>query len=144
MDASDPAAEGRGVVAAQGPQHAPGRDVGTDVGAEGGQVDDDEEAKRAGEGVCGLAVELSEGKGPGVAEERVEIVDAVEDGDYVEKGGQEADNVLRENRFGNVDTRLGDFFRKMRDTVAVVVSTSAMMDNNNDIYLRCADSVRTV
>jgi hypothetical protein len=33
-----------------------------------------------------LAVEFGEGKGPGVGEEGVEVVDGVEDGDEVEEG----------------------------------------------------------
>lgn len=113
VHAANPAAEGCGVVAAQCPQHAAGCNVGTNVCAEGGQVDDDEKAQRTGEGVCGLAVEFGEGEGPGVVEERVEVVDAVEDGDHVEEGGQKANDVLCEDGFGDVDARLRYFFRKM-------------------------------
>lgn len=109
MHATDPRAARRGVVAAQRPQHAARSDVCADVGAEGGEVDDDEEAEGAGDGVGGLAVELGEGEGPGVREEGVEVVDAVEDGDDVEEGGEEADDILREDGFGNVDAWFGDF-----------------------------------
>ena len=82
-------------------------------------MDDDEEAEGAGDGVGGLAVELGEGEGPGVREEGVEVVDAVEDGYDVEEGGEEADDILREDGFGDVNAWFGDLFRKVRDAVAV-------------------------
>lgn len=69
--------------------------------------------------ICGLAVEFCEGEGPGVAEERVEIVDGVEDCYYVEEGGQTADDVLCEDRFGDVDSGSGDLFREMSYAVTV-------------------------
>jgi hypothetical protein len=84
-------------------------------------VDDDEQAEGAGEGVCALAVEFGEGEGPGVAEERVEIVDGVEDGDYVEEGGEEADDVLGEDGFGDVDARFRDLFGEVGDAVTTNV-----------------------
>ena len=82
-------------------------------------MDDDEEAEGAGGGVGGLAVEFGEGEGPGVGEEGVEVVDAVEYGDDVEEGGEEADDILREDGFGDVNAWFGDLFRKVRDAVAV-------------------------
>jgi hypothetical protein len=83
-------------------------------------VNNDEEAEGAGDGVCGLAVKLGEWEGPGVREEGVEVVDAVEDGDDVEEGGEEADDVLCEDGFGDVDAWFGDFFCEVRDAVAVM------------------------
>lgn len=126
VHAAQPGAEGCGGVAAERPEHAAGGDVGADVGAECGQVDDDEEAEGASKGVCGLAVEFGEGEGPGVGKEGVEVVDTVEDGDYIEEGGKEANDVLREDGFGNVDARLGDFLCKMRDAVTENVSTGVV------------------
>jgi hypothetical protein len=82
-------------------------------------MDDDEEAEGAGDGVCGLTVEFGEREGPGVREEGIKIVDAVEDGDDVEECGEEADDVLHENGFGDVDAWLGDFFGQVRYAVAV-------------------------
>ena len=83
-------------------------------------MDNDEQAERAGEAVCALAVELCEWEGPGVVEQRVEVVDAVEDGDYVQECGDETDNVLREDGFGDVDTGLGDLFSDVRDAVTKI------------------------
>ena len=119
VHAADPRAARRRIIAPQRPQHAARGDVCADVGAERGEVDDDEEAEGAGDGVGGLAVELGEGEGPGVREEGVEVVDAVEDGDDVEEGGEEADDILREDGFGDVNAWFGDLFRKVRDAVAV-------------------------
>jgi hypothetical protein len=67
-----------------------------------------------------LAVELCEREGPGILEQRVEVVDAVEDGDYVEECGEESDNVLCEDGFGDVNAGLGDFFGEVRDAVTKI------------------------
>ena len=117
--AADPRAAWCGVVAAQRPQHAARGDVCADVCAEGGEVDDDEEAEGAGNGVGGLAVEVGEGEWPGIREEGVEVIDAVEDGDDVEEGSEEADDILSEDGFGYVDAWLSDFFSQVRDAVTV-------------------------
>ena len=69
-----------------------------------------------------MTVEFGEGEGPGIAEERGQVVDAVENGDDVEEGGQEAYNILCEDGFGDVDAWFGDFFREMRNAVAVAWS----------------------
>ena len=70
--------------------------------------------------VCGLAVELGEGKGPGVGEERVKVVDRVEDCDEVEEGGYEADGVLGEDCERDVAAGRGQFFGEVRYAVAVI------------------------
>mgnify|MGYP004519396487 CR=1 FL=1 len=80
-------------------------------------MDDDQQAEGAGDAVCALAVEFGEREGPRVVEERGDVVDAVEDGNDVEEGGQEADDVLREDGFGDVDAGLRDFFCKVGDAV---------------------------
>lgn len=69
--------------------------------------------------VCGLPVEFGEGEGPGVGEERFEVVYRVEDCDKVDEGGCEADGILGENRFGNVVTRAWELFSKMGYTVTL-------------------------
>ena len=82
-------------------------------------MNDDEEAEGAGDGVGGLAVEFGEGEWPGVREEGFEVIDAVEDGDDVEEGSEEADDILSEDGFGYVDAWLRDFFSQVRDAVTV-------------------------
>jgi hypothetical protein len=67
-----------------------------------------------------LAVEFGEGEGPGVFEERVEVVDRVEDGYKVEEGGYETDGVLGEDGFGDVGAWLGEFFSEMGYAVTVL------------------------
>ena len=119
VHAADPRAARRRIIAPQRPQHAARGDVCADVGAERGEVDDDEEAEGAGDGVGGLAVELGEGEGPGVREEGVEVVYRVEDCYEVEEGGYEADGVLGEDGFGDVGSGAGEFLREMGDAVAV-------------------------
>jgi hypothetical protein len=105
-------------------------------------MDDDEQTEGAGGAVRSLAVELGEGEGPGIVEERVEIVDCVEDGNYVEEGSDEADDVLREDGFGDIDTWFGDFFCKVGD--AVTGSYQYSSELSVERYLRCANSVRSV
>ena len=67
-----------------------------------------------------MAVEFGEGEGPGVFEERIQVVDGVGDGYEVEEGGYEADGVLGEDGFGDVGAWLGEFFREVGYAVTVL------------------------
>lgn len=82
-DLADEVGERRGSVARERPQHAPGRDVGSDQSAERGEPDDDDEAGRASGRVGRLPVEFRKRRRVRLSEDSLEVVDGVEDGDEI-------------------------------------------------------------
>lgn len=110
INVSDPARKRRRIVSAESPQHTSRCDVASDVRSEGWKEDDEEEADRACLAIGSLAVEFGERKGPGVREKRGEVVHRIKDCDDVAEGSGEADDVLSQDGFGDVDAGEGDFF----------------------------------
>lgn len=144
VDRANPRREGSCTVATKRPQHATRRNVAANVCAEHGEEDNDEEAEGAGIGVCGLAVQLGEREWPRVGEERVEIVDGVEDCYDVAKGGGEADYILRKDGFGDVHARSRNFFRKVGYTVTLHVLADQDRNGESGRILRSSNSERAI
>lgn len=86
VDPADDAAERRGLVTAQGPEHATGRDVAGDAARYAGKEDDDQKAKSSTPAVGGLVIDLGQGEWQRTRKDGVQVVHRVEEGDQVGRG----------------------------------------------------------
>lgn len=115
MDLGKEAAERGGVVPRERPERSTCRDITSDAVNKRGQKGHDKKTDSSRIASCRLAVDIGQRKGRGCREDRVQVLDGVEDGDEVQEGSDEADDKLSQHGFWDIAARaISGVRRKLR------------------------------
>ena len=96
-----------GAVTSQSPEDTAGSYRAANACDETRDKGQKQEANGASLSPSGLAIDFGEGKEEGAVENSIQVINAVKDGNKVEKAAQKTEYELRKNGLGNVDTRTG-------------------------------------